>query len=973
MSAVFMIAAALASMAMQAIKGKDKGDNDPTVGKRYWSDDILAYATYGTNTAKLWWNQVFLNSEEVYSAVYLPMVGSVGQTYDIGAQDVNTSAVPGFSVEFPGTDMPLNFFEQLDEKQRLCKIVEFTRAKGEKPKVPSHYPGVALMYLNQGFMGMNTASVGNYRAVMTMYPGTVYILRTQGPDYEPEDIWVRYRETADCGTTITLNPITILTDILLDRYNAEDIDWLNAADVGKRLIQEKPYMWFAMAIAPQSYEDVVKDIAKKASIALYRTYEGKVGFRLIGQDPPGGIETVPTVDTIHNVFESTVRKPSMDNAEIVNEAKATYLAARYTPEEFTPFEETPAGEILDLTLQDNKEAVLEAKQAVEDDGGLGELLVYRQAKRELNASKARLESQKEEYNDIQSTKDGHYLKGGVHAVNTASMVLTGVRSMKDYNLDFLSWPDDATAYLQNTLMLYEHPLAEGNFQTSFGFSHLGVGDLVKVKIYNEARGLDFQFIAEIGGKRILQFGEEKVEFTYKESGKYYGLAVGDPNTALDPGAIDATPENPPQDVTVPTDLLGVMISPLFRGFPAIALCADENSTKLDALNFHLTTDCVDGAKQPDSLLAQEAGYFPSVGEIITISNSPAFLHRNNAACTYGHEWFITVKFTPRYGAKLDEIYAILHGKINNFGGTPEKFFHKEHAGSNYFFAVHSDIEETGANSGVGFAFRAMNALVSKGEDAVYVDLSAIFAADLQPTPHKFKVGDQVVILPPTNQMYSYGYGAVPLPATFGHSSPLGEQAFNIKTVPVTNGKEWKWDSSLCDVIDLDTYWHTTTDFSVFGSNTKDVLPTAPSSVIYAENTDTIDVWIAAPDIRRLLENKEMMGILQAKRGCGPEPDILYQETPIENHSAESPGAAGLMTVVIEYRNRGTGVLLYSEKLHDNKWHHRAHIPDIYADFDTGTVIEVSVSVSYDIPTSALLEQPVHMIQKTIGGLEIRHA
>jgi len=153
----FMIGAAIAMMAMSMIfgkKGKSKGANeDPIIGKRYWSDNIEAFGYYSPRTAKLWVNQIFLQQEEIFNASYLPMTGELGEVYDIGTQAVNTGAVPGFTIPYPGATMAMDFFDNIDEVDRLSKIVKFSRGSGENPRSPTHQPGVMLMYITKGSWG----------------------------------------------------------------------------------------------------------------------------------------------------------------------------------------------------------------------------------------------------------------------------------------------------------------------------------------------------------------------------------------------------------------------------------------------------------------------------------------------------------------------------------------------------------------------------------------------------------------------------------------------------------------------------------------------------------------------------------------------------------------------------------------------------------------------------------------------------
>lgn len=1017
--------AMLAMMVLQAIKdkGKGKGDDDPTVGKRYWSDNIIAYGTYGPATAQLWCNQIFVNSEVIFHTDYLPDTydayqentgeieyntgpddyvedhedggseevswtpgasGVVNDSdgnfaagiFDIGKTNTNTGCVPGFTIPYPEGGVDPNFFDTYSVTNTCNTLVKFSRGDGTSPEVASTYPGVSLLYVNQGYMGLNTAYVGNYRAIWSTMPGSAYILRSQGESYASESIWCRYRRTADCGLTLSLNPMVILTDILMDRYDPEEIDWLNAAEIGKRLINDKPYMWFSMAYAPQKYVDVVQDIAKKASIAIYRAPSGKVAFRLIGQDPPGGIDMIPVIDVVDQGFEVTINKPSAENAKIVNEGKATYLAARYCEETFEPYKITEVGQAELSEVANAELAVSDAKLKVSTATTEAE---EAQAKAELAAAETqytKLNSQyfttKDDYMAEESIKDGHFLKAGVHSVNTAAMVLTGIRSIDTYNLDFLNWPDDARAYMEDSMLLYEHPLAEGNLQTSFAFNYIGVGDIFKLVLEEEVGGFDYQCIVEVGSKRILGFGDEKVEFSYKESGRYFGMAVGDPNTASKPDIIDGVPQNPPHYSKLPVWTMGALLSPMTRGFPIIAFNSNENSPALDGVTYYLTTDCMGGVKQADSQVAQESGYFPSVGSIVSIGANLAQENRDVHGPSYLHHHFITAEFPGEFKAPPETLAAILESKTGAYGGISDVFHTEDVMGENYFLLIKGNAN-TGYSCGPGYLFRAMNMQVSHDDTAAYVSIEGIYAADFAVPDLTFEEGDQVVILPRTNQMFSYGYNAVPIPASFGHTSVAGSQTFAVKSVPVYNGDERDWDACICNTMPLSMYWHQTPEFEVFGVNRTVPDFSDPKSVVYADLEDLIDIWIAPPDLRQMVTDRDMLSISRVVHGGGPEVDIAFMDTSTYKSSKESEGGVAYATVIIEFYHKGTDTLLYSEELTANKWHTTMKPSEVFPAFMNGAAIEVRVTVSYELPANGSLDQTTTLLPRTIVGPEIRCA
>lgn len=974
----FMIATAIAMMAvsmMMGKKGKKGANTDPVIGKRYWSDNIEAFAYYSPRTAKLWFNQIFLNQEELFSADYIPMTQEYGDTFDIGAQAVNTGAVSGFTIPYPGSGMPMSYFDTIDEKRRLCKIVEFSRGKGQNPRLPTHQPGVAAFYVNQGYMGLNTANVGNYRAILTAYPGTVYMLQAQGGEYADEGLWVRYRDTTDCGTTLCVNPICIILDIILDRYPVDEVDFLSAADVGKRLLQEKPYMWFSLAQPPQKYKQLLKDLAKKSSIAIRRTPEGKVGFRLIGETPPGGIESVRELDVVHEAFEVSIEKPSIENADIINEARGTYLAARYDAGDFIPYRDTIEGaseyEIMLQSEADysNKKAAYE--NALNTHGEFDPVTVA--AKQDMDAAeiaannaRGLFTSNKEAHDAHEGMKEGHFLKGGTFAVNPANIVLTGIRSQKNYNLDFINWPDDAKAYLEDALLMYEHPLSSGVITTSFAFNDLEVGNLFKLMLHDEPSGLDYRFIAEIGEKTVLGFGEERVRLSFKESGKWFNVIAGDPNVSTNPGPVDGAPVTGTYSRLLPMWSVATMLSPLMRGFPMVSFAGQQNTDVTDGVNYYLVTGCLTGTKDENNWLCQDVADMPNVG-ILQHDYTPTSRHPG-ASC----DDQITLRVPIDAGSDRVTMANIFRNKADMYGGVMNLFHDEAHYANNYIILTKGSVLDPTNDAGVGYLFRAANISVQEGIDELIVTIGGLYACDLEHPEITFNEGDYVVLLPNSNQVVEYGYASAPVPASVGHTNQIGTQTFKVKTVPAKTTEDLTWFSCKCGIYDIDDRWLDTVPCAVMASNVSKLSMADPEVAVYADADDTVVIWIALHDQRRLGEDANMMGIVRAFPGSGPEHDVSINDTPTVNDSRSSDGGVSYADVTIEYIDKATDTVLDSVNTGANKLKHEITPAELMVGFSHGDIIKTRVTIGYTISSNSVLDQNTTLRTTTIDGPEIRH-
>lgn len=974
-----MIATSIAMMAMSLIMGKkSKGkdsNQDPIIGKRYWSDNIEAFAYYSPRTAKLWYNQMFLNQEEFFEVNYINMAEDYGDSFNIGSQPVNTGMVNGFSIPYPGAGMPIDYFADIEELGRLCKIPHFTRGAGANPRSPAHLPGVAALYINQGFMGLNAATVGSYRAVITALPGTVYMLMSQGADYADEGLWTRYRETVDCGLTLALNPMTIILDVLLDRYSYDEIDFLSAADVGKRLITEYPYMWFAIAQPPQKYKELLQDLSRKSKINMRRTADGKIGFRLYGETPPGGIETVPVIDVVRDVIEVSIEKPSIENADVINEARATYLAARYDADGYTVFTSTQEGIAAGELLNTARASFVVAKAAYDaavlahpGDPGHPDVVLALDNKNAAELAQANQESSysaaAESYAVAQSSQEGHYLQAGVFAVNAANIVLTGVRRQKTYNLDYLNWPDDAKAYIEEALILYENALNTGSITTTFAFNELEVGSLFKLQIVDSASSLEYRFIAEVAEKTIMAYGDEKMKVTFKESGKWYGVLTGEPNTSTDPGIINGVPSDYSGPVLLPVWAINTQLSPLTRGFPVAAFACQLNSVALDAVSYYLVTDCVNSAKEPANFLTQEGGSFTLLGilqhEYSIPDSEPGYLGSD------------TLTLDIPYNNSVDRtaILMFLNQRADIYGGVIDRFFMPDYAPDNYIILTKASSLDPTNDAGQGFYIRAANISVTDTGGQILVTLGGLYTCDVSYIGANFEIGDYVTILPETNQNYGYGFTSAPVPASVGHTNQMGSQSFKARAVPASGLTELAWASCSCSLYAGDDAWLTACKAMAYGQNLVRPSFADPFSRLYAVAGEDLDIWVNILDFRVLTEDPALLNITRAFPGAGPDLDIGAADTETANTTIGSTTGAAQANVVLTFKNKSTGVVLRTMTLLGERCRVRIRPEDITAGFGPGSEITTQISLGYTITANSALDQTTQLQSVTFNGPEI---
>lgn len=423
---VVSIAASLILL-MGGKKKAKKAKNKP-VGKRIWSDHLLACAYYSPRTVCLYFNVILVTGDRFLFTDPMPMAEFWGHEYDIGhaIYDTSTNAYTNvgiadcFTIEYPGSSMPDNFFDTLDELKRANRIPKFSRGDGANPQYKTHSLGVATFAVNQGFMGVNNGAIPGYQAILTIIPGTVYLLMKYGEPLGLGDssYWVRFRKSNYCGDVVDLNPIAIVTDILLDLYRVEDIDWTSAASIGGRLITTFPYMWFSLAYKNNRYSDVLETMSKIARIAVNLSSDGKIRFKLL-YDPYEDVSSLPVV-RLERMTDVTIEKPSTDSSDVINEFKARYLACRID-------------EVYDGTGDDAYEYL---------------------------------------YNSAAAPP----------VANMAHAMLIGARKRQSLNLDYLHWIDDVKAYLEDMLDIFSKPTISGSIKTSFAYNYLNVGDGFTIEV-----------------------------------------------------------------------------------------------------------------------------------------------------------------------------------------------------------------------------------------------------------------------------------------------------------------------------------------------------------------------------------------------------------------------------------------------------------------------------------------------------------
>jgi len=975
----FMIAMALASIAMQAA-GKAKGDEeqDPVVGKRYWSDNILAYAAYSKRTAMLWCGNIFLNNESTYGVFYAPKANDWGETIDIyEIAEVDQGVVPGFTVPNPGV-ISNNWWDSFDPLEHACVIPEFTLVDKQNPNYQTHNLGVFWLAIDQGFMGLNAATVSNYEAIVSVYPGVVYNLMSQGDDYNIEDLWVRWRRTMDCGMTINVNPVVIVLDLLLDVYEPEEIDFLSIAYAGKKLLENHPYMWFSKTITTGKISKVIEEICNVAMLTVRFSDTGLIQVHYRCESPDKDIQYIRTIDVLDDNVSITLEKPALTSAEIINEIRSTFLAARLEEEQLISTSDATNPEVaaLELEIVDITEKYKLARknflyvnsfhdytQPETDPTNpdyaftkttwteyrkimLDLYNLYKDAKKRLDTLLG---------TDTDDHGEGQFLEYGVNVVDPANIILTGRRKQLTLDLSFLNWLDDARRYSEDALLRKAKPLTTGEFETTYKYHDLHPGDLIRVDLADDDTDLVYRFIVDIQKKELGGYPDEKLTFEFIQSAKWYDIIIGEPNRPAD---IIPKPKIP--DIPSPLDksywAIMVCMSTLARGMPMITMNIHQTSTAIDLVKHWEVDDCESGEKVDENLLMQHAHNFSVLG---VIQHDIKYYHQSPGM---NELMDLTFDIPLLDGVNAVTMGNILSSKFESFAGTKDLFFSEINKFKNYCVmskAYWLEYDSRDYGEGVIMRFLHAEVLVEEGSDdelgSVTLILKGVYSDDMDNHMLDFTEGSIAVIMPKLTDSTAYGIETTPLQAKKGETMEMIGRKYTIKTEPYLNGVPIAWSDCYCTIYVPSDYWMFATEGVVSIRNND--YPEAShfyTETIFADSSDNmLDIWVDVPDYDISGLNDEAMNIPFLRLGQGPTPHTLFSSAPVINDSAVS--TAGLVFTEVSLVIYKNGVQSETRMLDENKLYLRCPISELEPSFAPGDIIQINAIIENSFKESYLME------------------
>jgi len=527
------IALMVVAMVMTVIqKGKNKGKSGD-IGKRYWADTQQGMATYSPRTATLWVNRIFDSSENgCMLASHIPYAGAIGQKWWVHSIGETNMAATGFSMPYM-PDIAWDSQDALNARRNCIPDMAKSWAGSQSPAYPCHLQGAAILCCNQVYLGLNGAQYPSFNAILSSIPGTVYSLMSSAPEFNNMDFWVRWRYTTDCGQTISIHPVAIIADILLDQKKPEEIDWVAFAQTGRKLHKEYPYMWFAMQFGETTIKSAVESVLGKARLAMRTMPDGRLGLRVIGELPEDGILGLTTIDALTELSEFTISRSSVDNSEVINIAAGSYAAARADSAVTTVYD--VYSQVVPYTEMDAFVAWMKDNQQVLIGRSIYEVVqLYPGYKSEWDIAHAA------NVVAAMSKNEWHFKTADIYAINAANIISTGVRKKETFDLDYYNWPDDASAALQDTLSEREKPYIIASLSSGMRLWDKTVGDSLRLVIKDELSAVTIDKVFIITDLEVSGFPDETIDMTLKEHSKWYDVfsvpqgevGGGDPTKAV---------------------------------------------------------------------------------------------------------------------------------------------------------------------------------------------------------------------------------------------------------------------------------------------------------------------------------------------------------------------------------------------------------------------------------------------------------
>lgn len=973
------------SVAMMAIslisgskKGK-KGDDNPEVGYRYWADAMFAVATLPLRTAGAWVNRVYQQGEEYtehrhnkkgeYGEYQKMTVNTHVNTFVTTGFFTNPSNIAGMHPNNPwGGVFDLFAVNKYAPPQQrkivLCShkksgksyrsymdipAVEKLQHKIYEREYPTHDNGVLMLYGSQLYMGLNSATLQSYTPIVTVIPGSaVYLagaISYMQYDAEVYNIYlVRTRLTQDLYWVYSVNPVCIVLDLLMEHIRFSDIDWKRCAGAAVQLITRYPYMWFSTTISQLKMRDALQKMLTAAKLYIYRTRAGKIAIGIVGMTTPYGTADkcgVGTIDLKRDVTNFSLSKNATATADIVNEMRGEYQAARLS------MAKIPSARYLKKSDR---------------------------------------------------IHEGHMLPADMHALNPGNIVLTGIRKQQTQDLSFLSWPDDAHAYLWDVLTQQSRAYLSGSVTGRYWLAQFPVG--AGVHLYSAERHavtgeyfLTFNKRFRVTERSFDGYPSETVTLNLEESPEWQGkfdpclkrvldgpvpldppkypweggnpwddfegnpILPDQPSPGNPPGTGDTgqtPPPPPPELVTIPFFIF--VTSPDLLSVPALTGITSNVLPGLTYSETFLTSGCGADipALEPEPVI-EDNGPFPMVAyldEDVSFPNMyPGFIT--------GKEINATIMCPPIEHYRIHAVDE-LDDMISNFGAQPHLLYNAEEILYDNFVLFS---KATAANPhGNAVCVRAQTISAAIEGTSIKIRLRGLIAVD-SPISISFSKGDAIAILPVANAKTAYNFSPVPMPDYY----PLVKNRVNttvyFRTVVRALDEIQEWNQGYCNDYITDGMHLKAKPATIYGFTGTD----EPSSeaVFLSTATDKLTFIISAADYIVLRENPAMPGMYIG----GTE--SLGIMTPVKDlplHKIGTSVKSGISDVKIRavFKDKTSGAVLLSQEVQT-----QTTMPSfILSNYGITTKhIETEFHVSY-LLTSLAADEPVPLEAAISKGPDI---
>jgi hypothetical protein len=540
----------------------------------------------------------------------------------------------------------------------------------------------------------------------------------------------------------------------------------------------------------------------------------------------------------------------------------------------------------------------------------------------------------------------------MHVINTGNIVITGVRKQETQTLDFLTWPDDAKAYLWAVITRKERPYLEGSVTGGMFFTKFSIGDCLRIKVRDAGLGLVFDRVFEVLESSIAGYPSEEVTLEIQESAAWYGLlddcteAPEDPNSNPE-GGWDAGQEPKPELKLIgQLPMIAMIGSPHLIGTAAFYFMVSGVLETLVVASVWAVANCLpDTPASEEEPLATVGPEFP----LLAILTEPYTIKAGYPGFWDGNEIHAQV-WKPAADVDISwSLPEILSANCLNFAGTQSMMFNTDDA--NAANCIMFSKASMSSPSGIAVCMRAISILPYELDDDTYLKIQGLYLVD-GVMELNLPAGSVIGILPPSSTYSAYCWSPYPLITPYGQTALSTAIQSTLRTTVENRKEALPWAESYCAQYQPHDDWMETPVPIIYGvnSSTPPFLP-SQDAVYVGSFGDTITFYVSAADLTKVSINDEMFGLPQAHQADfhhGMPLNIAESSRQAETRQSGISEINVQLTIKYEGGNQIT-----TRVLTNNKCNFTTSLSSLGISVASGTILLTEFTIYYSLTTIVL--------------------